>query len=232
MSRRLAATTDSLAAATVAAAQSSLAFPPPAASGAVIMVPSAWTQDGANPGAAGVVPEFDLDIWSTGSLTLTVAELMAGRLRALTVAATAATGVTHGSDLFTKVAHGLLTGDGPIQFTTTTALPAGAALLTDYWVVKLDADTFSIATSLANALAGSVVNLTDNGTGTHTYTGTSACSRVYFHSHGTLPASISLTNQRAFTRRCRHRPEVVCYALVGTLSAGTLKYSITPVQER
>lgn len=231
MSRRLAATTDSVAAVPVAAAQASLAFPPPAASGAVIMVPSAWTSS--EVGGAGVVPEFDLDIWSTGSLTLTVAELMAGRLRALTIAAFDVTSVTHGSETFTKVAHGMLTGDGPVQLTNAGgALPAGTAVLTDYWIIKGTDDTFFLADSLALALAGTKHLITGDGTGTHTVTGASGCSRVYFHSHGTLPASIPLTNQRAITRRCDHRPGVVCYALVGTLSAGTVLYSITPVQER
>jgi len=73
------------------------------------------------------------------------------------------------SDVCTSVAHGFLTGL-KVQLTTTTTLPAGLSLATDYWVIKLTADTFKLAASLADALAGTAVNITDTGTGTHTIT--------------------------------------------------------------
>lgn len=38
---------------------------------------------------------------------------------------------------------------------------------TDYYIIRLTADTFSVATSKANALAGTVVAITDAGTGVH-----------------------------------------------------------------
>ncbi len=81
------------------------------------------------------------------------------------------------SDVCTKVAHGMQTGDGAARATTTTTLPAGIALLTDYWFIKIDADTFKLASSLANAYAGIAVNITDAGTGTHTLTKVAACTR-------------------------------------------------------
>jgi hypothetical protein len=78
---------------------------------------------------------------------------------------------TASTDELNHTAHGWLTGDGPIQFTNSGgAVPAGISLLTDYYVVKVDADNFKIATSLANALAGTIVDLTSNGTGTTTAT--------------------------------------------------------------
>ena len=57
-----------------------------------------------------------------------------------------------------------------VRFTTTTTLPAPLALATDYWLVRASATTANVATSLANALAGTFVNITDAGTGTHTLT--------------------------------------------------------------
>jgi hypothetical protein len=39
---------------------------------------------------------------------------------------------------------------------------------TDYFVIRLDDDTFSLATSKANALAGTAVSLADAGTGINT----------------------------------------------------------------
>jgi hypothetical protein len=55
-----------------------------------------------------------------------------------------------------------------VQLTTTTTLPAGLSLATDYFVIKQSDLTFKLATSYANAVAGTAVNITDAGTGTHT----------------------------------------------------------------
>lgn len=49
------------------------------------------------------------------------------------------------------------------------ALPTGLAIDTDYWLVRVSATTARIATSLANAIAGTVISYTDAGTGTHTF---------------------------------------------------------------
>lgn len=68
----------------------------------------------------------------------------------------------------TATAHGRRTGDGPVRLTTTTTLPTGLALATDYWVIRQSVNSFSLATSLANALAGTVITTSDTGTGTHT----------------------------------------------------------------
>lgn len=55
-----------------------------------------------------------------------------------------------------------------VQLTTTTTLPAGLSLATDYYVIKVTDTTCKFATSYANAVAGSAVDITDAGTGTHT----------------------------------------------------------------
>lgn len=70
----------------------------------------------------------------------------------------------------TITGHGLHTGDGPVQLTTTGSLPTGLSTLTNYWVIKIDANTIALATSLANALAGTVIVLSSNGSGTNTET--------------------------------------------------------------
>lgn len=57
-----------------------------------------------------------------------------------------------------------------VQFTTTTTLPTGLSLATNYWTVRVSATTCRVATSLANAIAGTVIAFTDAGTGTHTMT--------------------------------------------------------------
>jgi len=75
------------------------------------------------------------------------------------------------TDICTAVAHGFITGL-KVRGSTTTTLPAGISLATDYFVIVLSADTFSLATTYALALAGTVVDITDTGTGTHTLTPT------------------------------------------------------------
>ena len=55
-----------------------------------------------------------------------------------------------------------------VRFTTTTTLPTGLSLNTDYWLVRVTSTTARVATSYANYVAGTVVAYTDGGTGTHT----------------------------------------------------------------
>ncbi len=70
-------------------------------------------------------------------------------------------------------AHGLTTGDGPFRLTNSGgALPGATAAATDYWAIVVDSDEIKLATSLANALAGTAVNVSDAGTGTHTMAST------------------------------------------------------------
>jgi hypothetical protein len=57
-----------------------------------------------------------------------------------------------------------------VRFTTTTTLPAGLSLATDYWLVRQSATTANVASSYANAVAGTFIDITDAGTGTHTLT--------------------------------------------------------------
>ena len=77
--------------------------------------------------------------------------------------------VTVGTDEVAVTGHGFTTGEGPLRLTTTGTLPAGLATSTDYWIVAVDADTLAFATSRANALAGTLVNITAAaGGGTHT----------------------------------------------------------------
>lgn len=76
-------------------------------------------------------------------------------------------------DIIHIAAHGLDTGDGPFQLTTTLAdLPLNLLTATDYWWIKIDADTGYFATSLANAVAGTKVDIGDAGTGVHTLSDT------------------------------------------------------------
>lgn len=66
------------------------------------------------------------------------------------------------------VAHGYLTQDH-VRLTTSGTLPAGLALATDYYLIKLDADNYQFATTIALAAAGTDLDITAAaGGGTHT----------------------------------------------------------------
>lgn len=67
----------------------------------------------------------------------------------------------------TATAHGYLTGM-KLTVSTTDTLPGGLAALTDYYFIYLSPTTGKLATSQANALAGTAVDITNAGTGTHT----------------------------------------------------------------
>lgn len=69
--------------------------------------------------------------------------------------------------IVTRTAHGLYTGD-KIFLTTTGALPTGVSVNTIYWVTRVDADTFKLATSHDNAVAVININTSVSQSGVHT----------------------------------------------------------------
>lgn len=77
-------------------------------------------------------------------------------------------------DQITLASHGFVTGLKG-QLTSTGTLPAGLSTSTDYFVIVVDSNTISLASSLQNALSGTAIDITDEGTdgATHTFTPTS-----------------------------------------------------------
>lgn len=90
----------------------------------------------------------------------------------------AAAQVNATDDVLTLTAHGAVTGYGPVRFALTgdaSALPAGLAVSTDYWLIVTGVNTVKVATSFANAMAGTAIDITDTGTpGTGGY----SCTRA------------------------------------------------------
>ncbi len=80
-------------------------------------------------------------------------------------------GVNVGTNNFFHTAHGLATGLLG-RMTTQTTLPTGLLTGTDYYVIRVSADEFALADSLAHALAGTKLNITARGAGTQTFTPT------------------------------------------------------------
>lgn len=101
-----------------------------------------------------------------------------------------------------------------LQVSTTTTLPAGLSAATDYFVIKVTDTTCKLATSYANAVAGTAINITDAGTGTHTmntlfqrYTDGSGLQAFFVNSNatalgaGTPNLSIGYTNNQGTAAR-------------------------------
>ena len=106
----------------------------------------------------------------------------------LTGAFTAAT-----TDIISDTAHGLSFG-AKVRLTTSDTLPAGLALLTDYYLVEVTANTFKLAINKpANSTdTYDVVDITDTGTGTQTWTvaGTSDAVLVEDYRHKELTVAL------------------------------------------
>lgn len=77
------------------------------------------------------------------------------------------TDVNPGSNFITIASHTLVNNDR-VSFTTTGTLPLGLSLNKGYHVVGVVGDIFQVSLTRG----GSVISLTDTGTGTHTVTKT------------------------------------------------------------
>lgn len=147
------------------------------------------------------------------SVTTTTAQATTNTLgRSATFTADASTDIcTYTST--TSVPSNILVGTR-VRLTTTTTLPAGLATATDYYVIRLSDTTFSLATSYANAVAGTAINITDAGTGTHTvswllprYTNGAGIQAIFFNSNATALGaatpnlSLGYTNSAQVTSR-------------------------------
>ncbi len=181
--------------------------------------------------------QVELELIGSTTIAATALRIRGMVLDSLTVAATTFT-TTHGSEQIDSTSHGLLTGDGPIRLTNSGgALPAGYSANTDYYVIYVGANAFQLATSRANAFAGTAVAITGNGTGTHTYTGytsgNTVCQRARWLNFGLLgelgDGAVALTAQGGYVTRFNHSPRVVGYALTGTLDTGNVTAKVRPL---
>ncbi len=184
-------------------------------------------------------PEFELVIACDAAETITSPKLYSCELMPVTIADDTFT--SSGTDAInTATAHGMLTGDGPFQLTTTTTLPAGLELLTDYYVESTGANTFELYLTRDLAIAsGGGVATTDTGTGTHTIADVQSAdnpdenTRRFHHMLvGDLneAADIVVGAQTAYKERIKHSPLTDYYFVTATeTSAQTLTVRATPV---
>jgi hypothetical protein len=224
----------------VAAAKAALPTPPVF----VADVEATWNQGNSTPTA------FDIEISADDTCALTDAEIVGVIQDQHAIASDAVDTVDFANNELDIASHGLVNGDGPIQFTTSGTIPAGLALLTDYYVIYVDAGTIQLATSLKNAVEGTAVAFTNIGSGTHTLlgsvdgdpdslgqsflTGSNNSYRITWMSYGLLgPAAdgaISLTGTKGYSTRISHRPRTVLYGVEATVSANDVTVAILPVK--
>lgn len=192
----------------------------------------------------GVPAEIELEIWAEATIAVTNAVLYSARAHALVFADKTITTVTFGSDTFTLNSHGLETGDGPFYYEAGTTYPNGLAALTKYWAIKINANTFYLAASRADALAGTLIGITTNGTGTQKLvdiaadltTGEIGTQRLDWSTHDGLlglagDGAIALAPGQGYSKRIPHSPRALAYALVATLDTGAVSAAIYPIQD-
>ncbi len=118
-----------------------------------------------------------------------------------------------------NIPSNVLTGTR-VRLTTTTTLPAGLALATDYYVIRVSDTTFKLATSYANAVAATAINITDAGTGTHTvnwllprYTNGAGLNAIFFNpastAMGAATPSLSLVYTNSSQTGSKSTPTVL-----------------------
>lgn len=149
----------------------------------------------------------------------------------------------------TSIPSNILVGTR-VRLTTTTTLPAPLALATDYYVIKVSDTTFKLATSYANAIAGTAIDITTTGTGTHTiswllprYTNGAGVQAIIFNPNstalGAATPNMSLGYTNSAQTASRATPTVLPIGktacpnsqIIYTGATGTGKYNYTmPLQ--
>ena len=182
----------------------------------------------------GVIPEFDLDMYSSGDASITDVKLYGAITSALTFAAIETTAEAD-DDLFTKVNHGLYTGDGPFTIVNTGgALPGGIVDGANYYAIRVDADTFSVAFTRELAGIGTPVNLTTDGSGTQDITANDDTTKLLWRLVGVLELNMTLASSReGFTTRVQHTPRTLHYGVTWTgTAANAVLALISPLEGR
>lgn len=211
-----------------AAADANLVLPPTVV-GNYVKVPTHWAAAGES------VAKFVLSVFGSAAIAVTNALIAVGVFFARTVADDAVEVVTAASDALTLTAHGYTHGYGPVQLTTTGTLPAGSALATNYWLIYVDANNVKLAASLDDVLAGTAVDLTDAGSGTHTIVAQSGASDLKWVSLGKLgdakDGAFALTLDKGYSVPVDNHPRAAYYAIAGDIDTGTINATIEPYIE-
>jgi hypothetical protein len=127
-----------------------------------------------------------------------------------------------------------------VRFTTTTTLPAPLVVGTDYWLIRQSSTTAKIASSYANAIAGTAIDITDTGTGTHTmttrlprYTDGAGVQAIIFNSNatalGAATPNMTLTYTNAAGTASRTTPTTLPIGKTGATNSHIIYSGATGV---
>lgn len=201
---------------------------------------------------------------STGAATVAPATIalvdVLGFYRVTTVTTTTAQATTNpltafstftadaGTDILTHLNNNLFPYTR-VQLTTTTTLPTGLALATDYYVIKVTDTTCKLATSYANAVAGTAIDILTAGVGTHTintvlprYTNGAGVQAIFFNPSatplGAATPNLSLGYTNSLQATGRATPTVLpigktaaSNSLILASGTGVGKYNFTHPQQ-
>ena len=103
----------------------------------------------------------------------------------------ATTAVSTTADTITSTAHRLSTGAKVTYGAASGTVLGGLSDATAYYVIYVDVNTFKLASSAANALAGTAIDLTGTGNSSQTFQGDTATATVTVSANSV--ASITLT---------------------------------------
>lgn len=90
----------------------------------------------------------------------------------------ASTDVSTAADTIAITAHGFVSGQA-VTLTTSGTLPAPTLVLTTYYIIVVNANSIKLATSQANATAGTAIDLTTQGAGSSNVVPASASYSVF-----------------------------------------------------
>lgn len=118
--------------------------------------------------ASSTLTQYYTDIGDSGNSRTATNTNLLGDIKASTGSATVTITIAS-PGVVSLTSHGLSTGD-KVYLTTTGALPTGLSASTTYYVVKVDANSFKLTSSYANAVATTptVINTSGSQSGTHT----------------------------------------------------------------
>jgi hypothetical protein len=212
----------------IATGATALALPP----GSYGVVPDEWYDS-----KTGAPAEVELELRAEEAIAVTNAVLYSARSHLYAFADIVLASVTNATNTLTKNGHGLLTGDGPLNFTSAGTYPTGLSAAVSYWWIKTGANTGKLALSRADALAGTAVDFSTDGSGVLTLVDQATTERLYWCTHDGLlglagDGAITLDIGVAYSKRIPHSPRVVAYALVATLSTGAVSAGLYPIKDR
>jgi len=114
---------------------------------------------------------FNITSVTSQAARLAIEDAKAGDIAIQTTATTfsvSPASVNTGTEEITIASHGANTGDG-LTYTEGTTAIGGLSTNTKYYVIKVDANTVKLATTTSNATNNQAVDLTGQGTGTHSF---------------------------------------------------------------